>query len=52
VAVETWDERFSTAEAEGYMRSMGRKPSREKGASDAVSAAVILQGWLDRRRGG
>jgi len=52
VAVETWDERFSTLEAEGFMREIGRKPSREKGASDAAAAAVILQGWLDKRRKG
>ena len=47
LAVVTWDERYSTAEAERLLRDAGRKPSREKGRSDAVAAAVILQSYLD-----
>ena len=49
--VSTWDERFSTFEAESRLRSVGRKPSREKGRSDAAAAAVILQSYLDSRWG-
>ena len=48
--VVTWDERFSTQEAERLMRESGRQPSREKGQSDAVAAAVILQTYLDSMR--
>ena len=51
VRVSTWDERFSTFEAESRLRAAGRKPSREKGRSDAAAAAVILQSYLDSRRG-
>lgn len=51
VRVTTWDERFSTFDAENRLRSAGRKPSREKGRSDAAAAAVILQSYLDSRRG-
>ena len=51
IRVSTWDERFSTFDAENRLRSAGRKPSREKGRSDAAAAAVILQSYLDSRRG-
>ena len=51
VRVSTWDERFSTFDAESRMREAGRKPSREKGRSDAAAAAVILQSYLDSSRG-
>lgn len=50
VQVSTWDERFSTFDAESRMRAAGRKPSREKGRSDAAAAAVILQSYLDSKR--
>ena len=50
VRVSTWDERFSTFDAESRMRAVGRKPSREKGRSDAAAAAVILQSYLDSER--
>ena len=48
--VETQDERFSTAEAERMMVEAGRSPSKSKGDLDAVSAAVILQEYLDAVR--
>ena len=51
ITVSTWDERFSTLNAESRLRAAGRKPSREKGRSDAAAAAVILQSYLDSRRG-
>ena len=51
VPVETWDERFSTAEAEQMLREAGREPSRDRGRVDATAAAVILQRYLDARRG-
>ena len=51
VNVSTWDERFSTFEAESRLRAAGRKPSRDRGRSDAAAAAVILQAYLNSRRG-
>jgi putative Holliday junction resolvase len=48
--VRTFDERFSTFEAERRLRDAGAKPSREKGRVDAAAAAVILQGYLDKKR--
>ena len=50
VPVVTWDERFSTAAAERMMRSAGVKRDRLRKKSDAVAAAFILQGYLDRQR--
>lgn len=53
--IEWWDERFSTAEAEKGMRAAGisQREGRESSGSssiDARAAAVILQGFLDRRQ--
>lgn len=55
LAVETVDERLSSAEAEralagGRTRGRGRR-RLEKGAVDAAAAVVILQAWLDGKRG-
>jgi len=55
LAVETVDERLSSAEAERALaegRTLGRgrrRPERE--AVDAAAAVVILQAWLDGKRG-
>ena len=55
LAVETVDERLSSAEAERALRGNRargrgrRKP--ERGAVDAAAAVVILQAWLDSNRG-
>ena len=49
VPVNTWDERFSTLEAERLLHEAGAKPSRERGRLDAAAAAVVLQGYLDFR---
>lgn len=46
------DERFSSVQAERAIRSSGlpRSERERKDRIDAGAAAVILQGWLDRRR--
>ena len=48
--VATWDERYSTVEAESRLREAGRKPSRDRGRADAAAAAIILQSYLDSMR--
>ena len=48
--VVTWDERYSTVEAEDRLRQAGHKPSRDKGSIDAAAAAVILQSYLESLR--
>ena len=47
------DERFTSVLAHRAMIDGGMKASqrREKGAADRISAALILQGFLDRRNG-
>ena len=50
VPVETWDEQFSSFEAEQALRQAQVKPSHEKGRVDAAAATIILQRWLDQRR--
>ncbi len=47
VPVVSWDERFTTAEAQGIMRQ-NRGKKRNKIELDAIAAAVILQRYLDR----
>ena len=50
VAVEYWDERFSTVEAEQALLEADLSRKRRKQVIDKVAAAIILQGWLDARR--
>jgi putative Holliday junction resolvase len=57
--VAFWDERLSSQEADRILAPSGRKgrPARgaarrpEKGATDLVAATIILQAFLDSRRG-
>lgn len=51
IAIEWWDERFSTAEAWRGLRESGISTRAGKASVDAHAAAVILQGYLDARRG-
>ncbi|MBS1582705.1 MAG: Holliday junction resolvase RuvX [Bacteroidetes bacterium] len=50
--VETVDERFTSALAQRTMQSsgIGKKARRDKGVVDRISATILLQGWLERRR--
>ena len=45
------DERLSSVQAERMIRETGGRPSEDKGKIDAVAAAVILQAYLESRRG-
>lgn len=49
--VHTWDERFSTAEAERALLSGNVKRARRSQIIDQTAAAVILQGFLASRKG-
>jgi len=51
VPVETWDERFSTEEAEEILARSDRRARQRKGRRDMVAAAVILQDYLDAPQG-
>lgn len=47
--VETWDERFTTAEAEEILRGDGATSTKHRAAVDSVAAVLILQAYLDAR---
>ena len=51
VAVELFDERWTTVEASRKLRQGGVDGRRQKGLVDGVAAAVMLQSWLDRKAG-
>ena len=50
VSTDTWDERYSTTEAEQRLMEAGVSPSRNRARLDASAAAVILQSYLDSHR--
>ena len=49
--VVTWDERFSTSDAEHALTEAGLKRDKRKKRLDAVAAAFILQSYIDREKG-
>lgn len=52
ISVEYWDERFSSKMAEQTMRDAGlkKKDRQNKELVDEISAAIILQGYMESRR--
>lgn len=54
IPVEYWDERFSSKMAQQTMRDAGlkKKDRQNKELVDEISAAIILQGYMESRRGG
>jgi putative holliday junction resolvase len=49
--VEYVDERLTSFQAEQLLIAENRAPSRHKGLIDRKAASLILQQWLDTRRG-
>jgi putative pre-16S rRNA nuclease len=49
--VELWDERLTTARALQAVRAMGGSTKGRKDDVDALAAALLLQHYLDARRG-
>lgn len=49
--LEYIDERLTSVQAEQILRDANIAPSRNKAMIDAIAAAIILQQWLDQRRG-
>lgn len=47
IPVVTWDERYTTVEAENILRERGVKRDRWREQIDAIAAMVILQDYLD-----
>jgi putative Holliday junction resolvase len=50
LAVDLWDERLSSTEAEQLLLRAGRRRKQRRRERDPVAAAIILQGWLDAQR--
>jgi putative pre-16S rRNA nuclease len=50
LAVDLWDERFTTARALQVVREMGGTAKGRRAELDALAAAILLQHYLDARR--
>jgi putative pre-16S rRNA nuclease len=50
--VSLWDERMTTARVLAAVREMGGSIRGRKGDVDALAAALLLQHYLDAKRGG
>ncbi len=50
VPIETVDERFSTAEAQRYLRAANVKGKKQRATIDQVSAVLILETYQQRER--
>lgn len=50
-AVELWDERLSSVEAERILIGAGQRRAVRRTARDRVAAAIILQAWLQSHDG-
>ena len=46
-----WDERMTTVAAERSLREMGRRGSRGREIVDQSAATILLQGYLDAKKG-
>ncbi len=49
IPVESYDERFTTAEAENRLRAAGYEPSRDRARLDSMAAVIILESFLAAR---
>ena len=52
VEVVYWDERLTTVAAERSLREMGRRGAKQRDVVDQSAAAILLQGYLDAKKGG
>jgi len=50
LAVDLWDERYTTARARQAVREMGGSTKGREADLDALAAAILLQHYLDARR--
>lgn len=52
IHVEWWDERYTSVMAHHTMleSGIGKMARRNKALVDEISATIILQGWMERRR--
>ena len=52
VPVDMWDERYTSVMAHQVILNsgIGRKARQNKALVDGISATIILQGWMERRK--
>jgi putative Holliday junction resolvase len=50
IPVSTWDERFTTVDAEMALREAKASSSERRAKIDRAAAAILLQSYLDARR--
>ena len=50
IPVKTWDERFTTKEAERTLIEAGLRREKRKNVIDRIAAAYLLQGYLDSKK--
>ena len=53
IPLDMWDERYTSVLAHQPMLEggLGKMARRNKALVDEISAVIILQGWMDRRKG-
>ena len=53
IPVDMWDERYTSVLAHQTMLDggLGKKARQNKALVDEISAVIILQGWMERRKG-
>lgn len=49
IPVESYDERFTTTEAENRLRQAGFEPSKDRARLDSMAAVIILESFLAAR---
>lgn len=54
IPVEWWDERYTSVLAHQtmLMSGIGKKARQNKALVDEISATIILQGWMEAKKGG
>lgn len=51
VPIILWDERLTSVQAKRIIHEMEKKPSRRKEKVDLIASVLLLQNYLDYRRG-
>lgn len=53
IPIDWWDERYTSVMAHQAMlqSGIGKKARQNKALVDEISATIILQGWMEARRG-
>ena len=49
IPVCTWDERYTSSEAEAELKKLGYSWQESRSLRDAMAAAMILKSWLEAR---